>query len=135
MKMFTEKSRILEIFQSNTYEEQSKDASQNLIDLTEFSIKNLDEPLKAIHTILLKIKDDVTNEIEGLSNVEQIVLGQTLKGGYLIEDIREDLNKPPPDTEKIHSRTDSLLYLLQYSSLYRPIIFNPSTNFPTQPQF
>jgi len=42
-----------------------------------------------------------------------MVLGQTLKGVMcLIEDIREDLKKTPPDTEKIHLCTNSLLYLL-----------------------
>ena len=42
-----------------------------------------------------------------------MVLGQTLTGAMcLIEDIRKDLKKSPPDTEKIHLRTNSLLYLL-----------------------
>jgi len=30
----------------------------------------------------------------------------------LIEDIRKDLKKTPPDTEKIHLRTNSLLFVL-----------------------
>jgi len=85
-----------------------------IIDSTEFSIKEPDETLKAIHTILSKIKDDGASKIEGSSSIErQMVLGQTLMGAmYLIEDIREDLKKTPPDTEKIHLRTNSLLFIL-----------------------
>jgi hypothetical protein len=38
--------------EGDTINKQSKDTPQNLIDSTEFSIKNPDETLKAVHTIL-----------------------------------------------------------------------------------
>ena len=86
-----------------------------IIDSTEFSIKEPDETLKAIHTILSKIKDDGASKIEGLSHVErQMVLGQTLRGAMcLVEDIRKGLEKPSPDTEKgvVKSSGDNLLKL------------------------
>jgi len=61
----------------------------------------------------------------------------------LIEDIREDLKKTPPDTEKIHLRTNSLLYLLtrllavsmgisDFDKLYSDI---PVSIFHTNPRF
>ncbi len=100
--------------EGDTIDKQSKDTPQNLIDSTEFSIKSPDETLKAIHTILSRIRDDVDSIGIRAPNVErQMVLGQTLRGAMcLIEDIREDLKKTPPDTEKIHLRTNSLLFVL-----------------------
>ena len=85
-----------------------------ILDSTEFSIKEPDETLKAIHTILSKIRDDGASKIKGSSNIErQMVLGQTLMGAmYLIEDIRKGLEKPSPDTERIQLQTNSLLFIL-----------------------
>jgi hypothetical protein len=80
----------------------------------QFSIKNFDETLKAIHTILTKIRADNTRKAIGSSNVERMmVVGQALKGALcLTEDLSQLLNETPPDTEKIQLLTNSLLYLL-----------------------
>ena len=91
-----------------------ENTSQDISSVTEFSIKDFDETLTAIHIILSKIRDDNTSKAIGSSNIEyMMVLGQALRGGLcLIEDILENLNETPPDTEKIQLLTNSLLYLL-----------------------
>ena len=85
-----------------------------IIDSTEFSIKSPDETLKAIHTILSRIKDDVDSIGIKAPNVKrQMILGQTLIGAmYLTEEIRENLDKVPPDTERIQLQINSLLFIL-----------------------